>query len=114
MDVRLCGSGSPQSTTAKRGHFVGHHGESVTQSVPPNLCRGVRLEVDVRHKGRGLKRGVFGQMSHHIAGGWKGRKRHAERAAEPARIEELPARVEYIAKDLSRNEQTFARMVRIP
>ena len=35
--VRLCGSGSPQSTTAKRGHFVGHHGESVTQSVPPNL-----------------------------------------------------------------------------
>lgn len=42
------------------------------------------------------------------------RKRHAERAAEPARIVELPARVEYIAKDLSRNEQTFARMVRIP
>ncbi len=40
-------------------------------------------EVDVRHKGRGLKRGVFGQMSHHIAGSWKGRKRHAERAAEP-------------------------------
>ena len=93
---------------------MGHHGEGVTQSVPPNLCRGVRLEVDVRHKGRGLKRGVFGQMSHHITGGWKGRKRHAERAAEPARIEELPARVEYIAKDLSRNEQTFARMVRIP
>ena len=53
-------------------------------------------------------------MSHHIAGGWKGRRRHAKRAAEPARIEELPARVEYIAKDLSRNEQTFARMVRIP
>ena len=72
---------------------MGHHGESVTQSVPPNLCRGVRLEVDVRHKGRGLKRGVFGQMSHHIAGGWKGRKRHAERAAEPARIEEIPAKV---------------------
>ena len=71
-------------------------------------------EVYVRHKGRGLKRGVFGQMSHHIADGNKGRKRHAERAAEPARIEELPARVEYIAKDLSRNEQTFARMVRIP
>ncbi len=36
--VRLCGSGSPQSTTAKRGHFVGYHGEGVTQSVPPNLA----------------------------------------------------------------------------
>ena len=70
--------------------------------------------MDVRHKGRGLKRVVFWWALHLIAGGRKGRKRHAERAAEPARIEELPARVEYIAKDLSRNEQTFARMVRIP
>ena len=38
VDVRLCGSGPPQSTTAKRGHFVGYHGEGVTQSVPPNLA----------------------------------------------------------------------------
>ena len=36
--VRLCGSGPPQSTTAKRGHFVGYHGEGVTQSAPPNLA----------------------------------------------------------------------------
>ena len=70
--------------------------------------------MDVRHKGRGLKRAVFGRTLHLIAGGREGRRRHAKRAAEPARIEVLPARVEYIAKDLSRNEQTFARMVRIP
>ena len=38
VNVRLCESGSPQSTTAKRGHFVGHHGEGVTQGVPPNLA----------------------------------------------------------------------------
>lgn len=37
VDVRLCGSGSPQSTTAKRGHFVGHHGEGVLRCKPPNL-----------------------------------------------------------------------------
>ena len=36
--VRLCGSGSPQSTTAKRGHFVGYHGEGVLQCKPPNLA----------------------------------------------------------------------------
>ena len=54
-------------------------------------------------------------MSHHIAGGWKGRKRHAERAAEPARIEELPARVEYIAKELSRpsTNKNLNRIVRL-
>lgn len=71
-------------------------------------------EVDVRHKGRGLKRVVFWRALRLITSGREGRRRHAKRAAEPARIEELPARVKYIAKDLSRNEQTFARMVRIP
>ena len=40
VDVRLCGSGSPQSTTAKRGHFVGYHGEGedVLRCKPPNLA----------------------------------------------------------------------------
>ena len=69
--------------------------------------------MDVRHKCRALKRVGLWRALRLIACDSKGRRRHAERAAEPARIEELPARVEYIAKDLSRNEQTFARMVRI-
>lgn len=63
---------------------------------------------------QGIGRVVFEPVLHRIACGRKGRRRLAVQAAEPARIEELPARVEYIAKDLSRNEQTFARMVRIP
>ena len=63
---------------------------------------------------QGIERVMFWRALRHIADGRKGRKRLAMQAAEPARIEELPARVEYIAKDLSRNEQTFARMVRPP
>lgn len=55
-------------------------------------------EVYVRHKGRGLKRVVFWWALHLISSGRKGRKRHAERAAEPARIEELPAKVKQPAE----------------
>ena len=55
--------------------------------------RGVRSEVDVRHKCRGLKRAVFGRALRLIAGGRKGRRRLAVQAAEPARIEEIPAKV---------------------
>ena len=61
-------------------------------------CRGVREEVDVRHKCRGLTRAVFGRALRLIAGGRKGRRRHAERAAEPARIVELPAKIKQYGK----------------
>lgn len=60
--------------------------------------RGVREEVDVRHKCRGLKRAVFGRALRLIAGGRKGRRRHAKRAAEPARIVELSAKIKQYGK----------------
>ena len=56
--------------------------------------------MDVRHKCMGLKRVVFWRVLHHIADGRKGRKRHAERAAEPARIEELPAKIKIILQTI--------------
>ena len=49
--------------------------------------------MDVRHKCRGLKRAVFGRALRLITSGREGRRRNAERAAEPARIVELPAKV---------------------
>ena len=76
--------------------------------------RGVRSEVDVRHKCRGLKRAVFGRALRLIAGGRKGRRRLAVQAAEPARIVELPAKIKQYGKRRTRNRYTFARMVRIP
>ena len=50
-------------------------------------------EVDVRHKCRGLKRAVFGRALCLITSGREGRRRHAKRAAEPARIENVSAEV---------------------
>ena len=52
--------------------------------------RGVRSEVDVRHKCRALKRVGLWRALRLITSGREGRRRHAERAAEPARIVELP------------------------
>ena len=53
----------------------------------------VHREVDVRHKCRGLKRAVFGRALRLITSGREGRRRLAVQAAEPARIEEIPAKV---------------------
>ena len=52
--------------------------------------------MDVRHKCRTLKRAVFWWALRLIAGGRKGRRRLAVQAAEPARIEELPAKIKII------------------
>ena len=50
-------------------------------------------EVDVRHKCRVLKRVGLWRALCLITSGREGRRRHAKRAAEPARIEEIPAKV---------------------
>ena len=62
--------------------------------------RGVRSEVDVRHKCRGLKRAVFGRALRLITSGREGRRRLAVQAAEPARIVELPAKIKIILQTI--------------
>ena len=56
--------------------------------------------MDVRHKCRALQRGAFWRALPLITSGREGRRRHAKRAAEPARIVELPAKIKIILQTI--------------
>ena len=112
--VRLCGSGSPQSTTAKRGHFVGYHGEGVTQSVPPNLAaelgRRWMFAISAGH----CKGERFGGRCVSLQAAGKG---EGVTQSVPPNLRALwncPQKLNNMANDASRYRHKFARMVRPP